>query len=167
MAHIGVLRVMEEAGLRPDYITGVSMGSIVGSLYSIGYRSDTLQYLFKHGDWNLILSNSVPEYKVIFTEKKYFNNSIISLPVSFKKVRLPSGLINGQQIEKMLSYYAWPAADINDFSKLPIPFLCVGTDLISCKKVILRSGYLTRCSKGKHGCPVNLHTPQNRYCSPD
>ena len=71
MAHIGVLRVMEEAGLRPDYITGVSMGSIVGSMYSIGYRADTLQYLFRTGEWNLILSNSVPENKVIFTEKKY------------------------------------------------------------------------------------------------
>lgn len=158
MAHIGVLRVMEEAGLRPDYITGVSMGSIVGSLYSIGYRADTLQHLFKHGDWNLILSNSVPEYNVIFTEKKYFNNSIISLPVSFKKVRLPSGLINGQQIEKMLSYYAWPAADINDFSKLPIPFLCVGTDLISCKKVILRTGYLPDAVRASMSVP-SVFTP--------
>ena len=158
MAHIGVLRVMEEAGLRPDYITGVSMGSIVGSMYSIGYRSDSLQSLFRNGDWDLILSNSVPENKVIFTEKKYFNNSIVSLPVSFRKVRLPSGLINGQQIEKMLSYYAWPAADIDDFSKLPIPFLCVGTDLISCKKVILRSGYLPDAVRASMAVP-SIFTP--------
>jgi len=158
MAHIGVLKVMEEAGLRPDYITGVSMGSIIGSLYSIGYRSDSLKSMFKHGDWNLILSNSVPEYKVIFTEKKYFNNSIISLPVSFKKVRFPSGLINGQQIEKMLSYYEWPAADINDFSKLPIPFLCLGTDLISCKKVVLRSGYLPDAVRASMAVP-SIFTP--------
>ena len=158
MAHIGVLKVMEEAGLRPDYITGVSMGSIVGSLYSIGYRSDSLQALFKNGDWELILSNSVPEYKVIFTEKRYFNNSIISLPVSFKKVRLPSGLINGQQIEKMLSYYEWSAADISDFSKLPIPFLCVGTDLITCKKVVLRTGYLPDAVRASMAVP-SIFTP--------
>ena len=158
MAHIGILRVMEEAGLRPDYITGVSMGSIVGSMYSIGYRADTLQYLFRNGEWNLILSNSVPENKVIFTEKKYFNNSIVSLPVSFKKVRLPSGLINGQQIEKILSYYQWPAADIDDFSKLPIPFLCVGTDLISCKKVIMKSGYLPDAVRASMAVP-SIFTP--------
>ena len=127
-------------------------------MYSIGYRSDTLQSLFKNGDWDLILSNSVPENKVIFTEKKYFNNSIVSLPVSFKKVRLPSGLINGQQIEKMLSYYAWPAADIDDFSKLPIPFLCVGTDLITCKKVILRSGYLPDAVRASMAVP-SIFTP--------
>jgi NTE family protein len=142
LAHIGVLKVMEEAGLRPDYITGVSMGSVIGALYSIGYNTDTLMYILRTADWNLILSDNLPEDKVIFTEKKYFNNSIISLPVSFKKVKLPSGLIIGQQVEKNLSYFFWPAADINDFTKLPIPFLCIGTDLISCKKVILREGYL-------------------------
>jgi NTE family protein len=158
MAHVGVLKVMQEAGLRPDYITGVSMGSIVGSLYSIGYSPDTLQFLFKNADWNLILSNNVPENKVIFTEKKYFNNSILALPISSKKVRLPSGLINGQQIEKALSYYAWPAADINDFLKLPIPFLCIGADLISCKKVILKSGYLPDAIRASMAVP-SIFTP--------
>ena len=140
MAHVGVLKVMEEAGLRPDYITGVSMGSIVGAMYSLGYSADSLYKIFKDTDWDLVLSNNVPENKVIFTEKKFFNNSIISLPISSRKVRLPSGLINGQQIEKMLSYYAWPSATIDDFSELPIPFLCVGTDLITCSKVVIRNG---------------------------
>ena len=158
MAHIGVLKVMEEAGLRPDYITGVSMGSIVGSMYSIGYSADSLHKLFRNADWNIILSNNLPENKVIFTEKKYFNNSILSLPVTKKKVRLPSGMINGQQIEKMLSYYAWPAADINDFSKLPIPFLCLGADLISCKKVILKSGYLPDAIRASMAVP-SIFTP--------
>jgi len=158
MAHVGVLKVMEEAGLRPDYITGVSMGSIVGSLYSIGYRSDTLSNLFKTANWELILSNNIPENKVIFTEKRYFNNSIMSFPISSRKVRLPSGLINGQQIEKMLSYYCWPAVDIQDFSKLPIPFLCIGTDLISFKKVVLKSGYLPDAIRASMAVP-SIFTP--------
>ena len=72
MAHLGVIKVMEEAGLRPDYITGVSMGSIVGSLYSIGYSSDSLYNILKTADWDLLLSNNITEDKVIFTEKKYF-----------------------------------------------------------------------------------------------
>jgi NTE family protein len=134
------------------------MGSIVGSLYAIGYRSDTLSNLFKTTDWDLILSNKLPENKVIFTEKKYFNNSIMSFPISSRKVRLPSGLIYGQQIEKMLSYYAWPAADIKDFSKLPIPFLCIGTDLISCKKVVLKNGYLPDAIRASMAVP-SIFTP--------
>jgi NTE family protein len=158
MAHIGVLKVMEEAGLRPDYITGVSMGSIVGGFYSIGYSPDSLEKLFRSADWNLILSNKIPENKVIFTEKKNYNNSIVSLPIASKKVRLPSGLINGQQIESMLSYYAWPAARINDFSKLPIPFLCVGTDLITCREVVLKKGYLPDAIRASMAVP-SLFSP--------
>ncbi len=158
MAHVGVLKVMEEAGLKPDYVTGVSMGSIVGGFYSMGYSPDSLQRLFRETDWNLILSNKIPENKVIFTEKRYYNNSIISLPVTLKKFLLPSGMINGQQIENMLSYYCWPAAKINDFSKLPIPFLCIGTDLYSCKKVILRKGYLPDAIRASMAVP-SLFTP--------
>jgi NTE family protein len=158
MAHVGVLKVLEEAGLRPDYITGVSMGSIVGAMYSIGYNAETIEYLFRTADWDLILSNNQPEDKVIFTEKKYFNNSIVSLPVSSRKVRLPSGLINGQQIEKTLSYFIWPAADINYFSELPIPFLCIGTDLISTSKVVMKSGYLPDAVRASMAVP-SIFTP--------
>jgi NTE family protein len=153
MAHIGVLKVMEEAGLRPDYITGVSMGSIVGSMYSIGYSADSLYRIFRDADWNLLLSNSITEDKVIFTEKKYINNSILSFPVTSRKVKLPSGLISGQHIEKMLSYYAWPAAGINDFLKLPIPFLCIGTDLVSCRKAVLKNGYLPDAVRASMAVP--------------
>ena len=158
MAHVGVLKVMEEAGLRPDYITGVSMGSIVGSLYSIGYSADSLHNILKSADWNLLLSNSMTEDKVIFTEKKYFNNSIASFPITSRKVKLPSGLINGQHIEKMLSYYAWPAAGINDFLTLPIPFLCIGTDLVSCGKIVLKSGYLPDAVRASMAVP-SVFTP--------
>src|ERR1035437_520325 len=66
IAHIGVLKVMEEAGLRPDFITGVSMGSIIGGMYSLGYSADSLQKIFKKINWKLILSNKIPENKVIF-----------------------------------------------------------------------------------------------------
>ena len=98
------------------------MGSIIGGLYSIGYSADSIQKILKSINWQLILSNKIPENKVIFLEKNHISNSAISLPLTSRKVTLPSGLINGQQVENTLSFYAWPAADINDFSKLPIPF---------------------------------------------
>ena len=79
---------------------------------------------------------------MIFLEKKHFYNSIISLPLSFRKVIFPSSLISGQQVENTLGFYTWPAADINDFSKLPIPFMCLASDIITFKKVDLRTGYL-------------------------
>ena len=75
-----------------------------------------------------------------------------------RKVKLPSGLINGQQIEKALSHFTWPAADINDFSKMPIPFLCIGTDLISTGKVVLKSGYLADAIRASMAVP-SIFTP--------
>jgi NTE family protein len=158
IAHIGVLKVMEEAGLRPDYITGVSMGSIIGGMYSLGYSADSLQKIFKYINWKLILSNKIPENKVIFLEKSHFSNSAVSLPLSLRKVILPSGLINGQLVENTLSYYIWPAADINDFSKLPIPFLCLATDIITYSKVILKSGYLPDAIRASFSVP-SIFTP--------
>ena len=149
---------MEEAGLRPDFITGVSMGSIIGGLYSLGYSADSLQKIFKSINWKLILSNKIPENKVIFLEKSHFSNSAISLPLSLRKVTLPSGLINGQQVENILNYYAWPAADINDFSKLPIPFLCVGTDIITYKKIEFKTGYLPDAIRASFSVP-SIFTP--------
>jgi NTE family protein len=153
ITHIGVLKVMEEAGLRPDYITGVSMGSIIGGMYSLGYSADSMQKIFNRINWKQILSNKIPENKVIFLEKNHFANSIISLPLTSKKVLLPSGLISGQQVENTLSFYTWPAADICDFSKLPIPFLCVATDIINYKKVDITSGYLADAIRASFTVP--------------
>jgi NTE family protein len=158
IAHIGVLKVMEEAGLRPDFITGVSMGSIIGGMYSLGYTADSLHKIFKSINWKLVLSNKLPENKVIFLEKNHFSNSAVSLPLSLRKVVLPSGLINGQQVENTLNFYAWPAADINDFSKLPIPFLCIATDIITYSKVVLKTGYLTDAIRASFSVP-SIFTP--------
>jgi NTE family protein len=158
IAHLGVIKVMEEAGLRPDFITGVSMGSIVGGMYSLGYSADSIHKIFKTINWKLILSNKIPQNKVIFLEKDHFSNSIISLPLSARKVILPSGLINGQQAENMLSFFTWPAADINDFSKLPIPFLCVATDIVNYKKIDLKTGYLPDAIRASFSVP-SIFTP--------
>ncbi len=158
IAHLGVIKVMEEAGLRPDCITGVSMGSIIGGLYSLGYSADSLHKLLKSINWNLILSNKIPENKLIFQEKSHFYNSIFSFPISFRNVRLPSGLINGQQVENTLGFYAWPAADINEFAKLPIPFMCVATDIINYEKVDLKTGYLSDAIRASFSVP-SIFTP--------
>jgi len=158
IAHLGVIRVMEEAGLRPDYITGVSMGSIIGGMYSLGYSGDSLYKILKMMNWQLLLSNKIPENKIIFLEKNNYHNNIFSLSISSGKLTLPSGLINGQQIENALSYYLWPAANISEFSKLPIPFMCIGTDIINYRKVDLTKGYLPDAIRASSAVP-SIFTP--------
>jgi len=115
LAHLGVIKVMEEAGLKPDYITGVSMGSIVGGLYALGYSADSIATMFRAYNWDAALSDRIPENKIIFLEKRHYFNSLISLPITRTAIRIPAGLINGQMIESGLNHYFWPAAHISDF----------------------------------------------------
>ena len=158
IAHLGVIKVMEESGLRPDYITGVSMGAIIGGLYSLGYTADSLHKLLKTINWSTILSNKIPENKVIFLEKAHFYHSIVSLPLSSRKVKLPSGLITGQQFENALSFYTWPAADINDFSRLPIPFMCLAADIITFKTGQFKNRLPGRCIKSQFCSSINFYS---------
>ena len=158
LAHLGVIKVMEEAGLRPDYITGVSMGSSIGGFYAMGYSADSIAALFRLSDMDMILSDRIPENRIIFLEKKHFYNSMVSLPITREKILLPSGLIAGQQVESMLSYYAWSAANVSNFSELPIPFLCVGTDLLTGKPVLLTEGYLPQAIRASIAIP-SIFTP--------
>ena len=158
IAHLGVMRVMEESGLKPDCISGVSMGSVVGGLYSLGYSIDSILNIFRYNDLEGAITNKIPEDKIIFLEKRNIQNSIISMPVSFRKLTLPSGLSNGQVMESFISFYAWPAADINDFSKLPIPFTCVGSDILTARFVDLKTGYLADAVRASLAIP-SVFTP--------
>src|SRR5277367_167544 len=90
MAHIGVLKVMERAGLRPDYITGTSMGSVVGGLYAMGYSANQLEKIVDNINWDEVLSNKVPLDEVAIAEKPYYNRYALELPVTKKfKVTFP------------------------------------------------------------------------------
>jgi NTE family protein len=158
IAHLGVIMVMEEAGLRPDYISGTSMGSIIGGMYAAGYSADSLYKMLKSTNWNEVLSNKIPENWIVYPEKQRFYNSIISLSISTKKVNIPLGLNNGQQIEKVLSYYLWPVADISDFSKLPIPFVCNAVDIFTYRNIDLKQGYLADAIRASFTVP-SIFTP--------
>lgn len=158
LAHLGVIRVMEEAGLKPDYISGVSMGSIVGGMYALGYTPDSIAEMFRDFDWEHAMSDRIPENKIIFLEKRHFHNSLVSLPITRSAIKIPSGIISGQQIESGLNHYFWPAATVTDFSRLPIPFLCLATDVVTSKKVVFRSGYLPDAIRASMAIPT-VFTP--------
>lgn len=158
IAHVGVLKVLEEAGLQPDVITGTSMGSIIGGLYAIGYRADTLAQLLQEQDWDRVLSDRIPLQEVIFEEKDYFRNSLLELSFKAGKVQPPGGLIYGQQISALLSRLSLPAYKEPDFRKLPIPFRCVGANLLTGKPFVFDHGYLPRALRTSMAIP-SVFTP--------
>ena len=93
MAHIGVLKAMETAGIYPDYITGTSMGSIIGGLYAIGYSADDIDSIARNMDWSRLLTNEIPFNQVAIEEKPYYGRYIMEFPFRNKKLVLPRGLI--------------------------------------------------------------------------
>lgn len=142
MAHVGVIRAMEKAGIRPDYIVGTSMGSVIGGLYALGYSADELEQIIRAIDWDLIISNRVGFETVAFEEKEYYNRYLLEFPVRNGKISLPSGLIEGQMLSEVLQYYTWPARKYKDFDDFPIPFRCIATDISTGQPIVFQGGYL-------------------------
>ncbi len=160
-AHIGVLKVIEELQIPIDYIVGTSMGSIMGGLYSIGYRADELDTLISNLDWSNILSNSSSWEKKTYAEKRSEEKYLVSVPFhSFwkwepefeenKSIKrgytilddVPSGFISGQNVlELFTSLSVGYHGDIN-FDSLPIPLAIVAVDLVTGKEHVYRSGSL-------------------------
>ena len=158
IAHIGVLKAMEEAGLTPDYITGTSMGSIVGGLYSIGYSADELEEFIINTDWGQLLTNKIPLNKVTQEEKFYYGRYLFDFYVKDKKLQYPKGIIEGEALMQLFSDLTRPVHGINDFSKFPIPFACVGANIVTGEPVTLNKGSLALSMRTSMAIP-SIFTP--------
>lgn len=154
IAHVGVIKAMEEAGIRPDYIVGTSMGAVIGGLYAIGYSADELETIVKKADWELIVSNRVNFNTIAFEEKEYYNRYLFELPIIKGKIAFPTGLIEGQKLAETLHYYTWPAIKYQDFDDFPIPFRCITTDLRTGQGIVLQSGYLADALRSSIAIPT-------------
>jgi NTE family protein len=158
-AHIGALKVLEEVGIRPDYITGTSMGSIIGALYSIGYTADELDSLSRSLDWDLLFTDEVDHRLLSIQDKIWDGRFFLNFPASQKEgIQLPKGLIAGQQISILLTDLFWPYLNVHDFNQLPIPFGCVAMDLETGEAVFVQNGFLTDAIRSSISIPT-IFTP--------
>ena len=142
IAHIGAIKRLEEAGVRIDYITGTSMGSLVGALYAIGYSSAQLTDLAKSSNWNQLFTEKPSRLFISNYERTFDNRTIASFPISERGVDLPFGIISGQNIYSFLSKYTWPVHGTQSFNHFPIPFATVATELSTGDPKTFTSGYL-------------------------
>ncbi|NDK18157.1 MAG: patatin, partial [Zetaproteobacteria bacterium] len=155
-AHIGVIKVLEEAGIRVDYIGGTSMGAIVGALYASGYNAHQLDSIIRQTDFASILQDKLPRDSKSFYQKENDEKYIITLPVKGKSIGLPSAISKGQNVFNLFSRLTEHVHDIQDFNNLPIPFLCIATDLETGKQVILDHGYLPEAIRASGSLPTLL-----------
>lgn len=153
-AHIGVIKVLEEAGVKIDFIGGTSMGALVGGLYASGYSAKELDSIVRILEFNKILQEEVPRKAKPFFDKENGERYIFSLPIKNKKVALPIALAKGQAALNKLSLLTQHVAGIEDFKQLPIPFLCIGTDIETGEQVILEKGYLPEALRASSAFPT-------------
>ncbi|WP_445383788.1 patatin-like phospholipase family protein [Robiginitalea sp. IMCC43444] len=142
LAHIGALKVIEEAGVRIDYIGGTSMGAIVGALYASGYSAHELDSLFRNTDFPELIQDNLPRSAKTFYEKEDSERYALTLPFNNYKLAIPQALSGGQNIYNELVKVLYHVKDVRKFDQLPIPFFCVATDVETGEEIILREGYL-------------------------
>lgn len=142
LAHIGALKVIEEAGVKVDYIGGTSMGAIVGALYASGYSSHQLDSIFRSTDFNNLIQDNVPRSAKTFYEKEDSERYALTLPFDNFKVSFPQAISGGQNIYNLLVQLLFHVKDVQDFGKLPIPFICMATNVETGEEVLLDKGYL-------------------------
>jgi len=153
LAHIGTLKVIDSLGIKVDYVAGTSMGAIVGSLYASGYTGKQLDSIFETINFDEIISDDIPRKSKTYFERKDNERYAVTLPFKDFKVQVPSSLSKGQNIYNLLSRLLSHVKDIDDFSKLPIPFFCIATDVETGEDVILDSGYLPRAVNASGALP--------------
>ncbi|GGA86161.1 patatin-like phospholipase family protein [Puia dinghuensis] len=153
LAHIGILKAIDSAGLKVDYITGTSMGSIIGALYAIGYSADSIEKIARRIDWDLLLSNQAYMRSMIMDEKGEYGRYDIELPWVNHGFRLATGVIEGQELWLKFAELFQPVRDIKDFSKFPIPFKCIATDVSSGEAVVLDTGEIVSAIRSSMAIP--------------
>jgi NTE family protein len=155
MAHIGVLKVLERAGIPIDIITGTSMGGIVGGLYSCGWNATLLDSVVKKQDWQFLLSDRSLYYDQDLQTRQNLNTYALSKVVTLghRKVNEAGGFITGQNLMKLFGQMTSPYTDSINFDSLPIPFACVATDIVNNTEYIFRSGVIAEAMRTTMAIP--------------
>ncbi len=153
LAHIGILKAIDSAGLHIDYVSGTSMGAVVGAMYAIGYSADTLLQISKKTDWDLLLSNSASLRSLSIDEKSEYDKYAVELPWENNGFRLPSGVLESEELWLSLSEYFFPVYNLKNFTQFPRGYACVATDISSGEGVILDSGEIIQAVRASMTIP--------------
>jgi NTE family protein len=153
-AHVGVLKVIDELGIPIDYISGTSMGSIIGGFYSIGYSAVEIEKMIQEQDWEKLLSDYISRTHIPIHDKEDFERYAISFPIKPKGIQLPDGIVKGQNVINLFERLSIEYHNYKDFRKFPIPFLCVATDLETGEAVVLDKGYLSEAMRASMAIPT-------------
>lgn len=156
MAHIGVLKVLERAGIPIDIVTGTSIGSIVGGLYAIGYNAHSLDSMVRAQDWSYIITDKEDLRNQSLSDLRKHNTYLFSTGLKFGKRDVNAGgLIKGKNLAELFQHLCIGYTDSLDFSRdLRIPFACVATNIMDNSEVVFHSGRLPQAMRASMAIPA-------------
>ena len=153
LAHIGVLKVLEEQRIPIDFIGGTSMGSIIAGLYASGMSPDEMQAWLESLDWDEVMSDATPRRELYFRRKQEDQRYLLEMGLNWKGPKMGTGLAAGQKFNNLMQLVTLRAAGITDFDRLPIPYRAVATDLQSGTARVLDHGNLATAMRASMAVP--------------
>ena len=158
IAHVGVLKMLQELRVPVDCVAGTSMGSIIGGLYAAGMTPEEMTETVQRIDWPAAFTDGPPRADLPFRTKQEQRVLLTNNGVGVKdgRVQLPQGLLQGQNLLLLLQELSLPAAKIRDFDQLRVPYRAVATDLATGAPVVLKSGDLAMAMRASMSIPSAL-----------
>lgn len=156
MAHIGVLKVLEKAGIPVDIVTGTSMGSIIGGLYAIGYNANALDSMVRVQDWGYVITDKEDLRNQSLNDRRKQYTYVFTTGMTIGKRDMNAGgFIKGKNLSELFQQLCTGYTDSLNFTQdLRIPFACVATDIIDNSEVDFHSGRLPQAMRASMSIPA-------------
>jgi NTE family protein len=161
LAHIGVLKALEEKGIPIDYITGTSAGALVGSLYASGFSLEEIEAYVLSDDFQLMTLGKLKSTQRFLYKEQEYNASMVDISFSgdsIIKKSLPTNFISSAFLDfEMLKILGTTGASYNnDFDSLFVPFRCVASDIVNKRSVVFNEGPLNQAVRSSMTFPFYL-----------
>ena len=153
LAHVGVLRALEEQRIPIDFIAGTSMGSIIAGFYASGMSPDEMQVFLESLDWDEVMSDETPRRELYFRRKQDDQRYLFEMGLNFRGPKMGTGMAAGQKFNNLLQLATLRSAAITNFDRLPIPYRAVATDLQSGTAHVLDHGNLATAMRASMAVP--------------
>ncbi|NNF33346.1 MAG: patatin-like phospholipase family protein [Saprospiraceae bacterium] len=158
LAHLGVIKYLEELNIPIDYVTGTSMGAIVGGLYAMGYSYDEMEEIISSRSWDDVIANKTQLWEVSPYEKQFHDKMPFKLRVEQSQLLLPKAVFEGHKLDLAIADLFSPANVLESYDLLPRPFKCYAVDLLSGNLVELDRGNLAQSVRASMAIP-GIFTP--------
>jgi NTE family protein len=155
LAHIGVLKVLEELNVPVHCVTGTSMGAVVGGTFAAGVPPARMQETVSKTDWNEVFTDRPPRAEISIRRKADDYKTLFAPEFGVGKdgLSLPKGLLAGVSIEAYFRSLTGSAAGVTDFRALPVPFRAVAADIVTGDAVILDRGSVSQAMRASMSVP--------------